>query len=270
VCSDDAREKRAGAALFRAFTNGAKTVEARGSSVRQVLLSLALAHPGIGGHVFAEDGDQPRYLNLYVNGQEVREGAGFDTPSAPSDQVVLLPAMSTPPTPAPIPPAVSLKLDPAALREIEVHVQAIADELIRWLSRRPELLYQLRPRQLEELMAELYEREGFEVELTPETHDGGVDLFLVKHTPFGRLLTLVDTKRHAPDRPVGVGVVRQLFGVVEAKRASAGVVTTTSFFSASARRFQEEVPFRLGLQDFLDVHKMLQDAESRQQRVTDS
>src|SRR5205085_2587783 len=96
--------------------------------------------------------------------------------------------------------------------------------------------------------------------------DGGVDLFLVKHAPFGRLLTLVDTKRYGPDRPVGVGVVRQLFGVVEAKRASAGVVTTTSFFSKGARQFQAEVPFRLGLQDFLDVHRMLQEAELRQRR----
>lgn len=108
----------------------------------------------------------------------MRELAGFDTPSAPTDEIVLLPAIAdTPPAPAPLPAAVKLELYPAALREVEVRVQAIADELIRWLARRPELLYQLRPRQLEELMAELYEREGFEVELTPETRDGGVDLF---------------------------------------------------------------------------------------------
>lgn len=44
---------------FRGFTNGARAIEAQGSSVRQILLSVALAHPGIGGHLFAEDGEQP-------------------------------------------------------------------------------------------------------------------------------------------------------------------------------------------------------------------
>lgn len=121
-------------------------------------------------------------------------------------------------------------------------------------------MYELQPRQLEELMAELYARQGLEVELTPQTRDGGVDLYLLQRTPFGRHLTLVDTKRYRRDRPVGVGIVRQLFGVVEATRASAGLVATTSFFSGDARRLQEEIPFRLGLQDYLDLKRMLKAA----------
>lgn len=151
-----------------------------------------------------------------------------------------------------------------AEREIEVRVSAVNDALIKHLARHPALLYQLRPRQLEELMAELYAREGFEVELTQPTHDGGVDLYLVRHTPFGKLLTVVDTKRNRSDRVVGVGVVRQMLGVVEAKRASAGVVATTSFFSPEAHRLQQTIPFRLGLQDYFDLQTMLRDASARQ------
>ena len=111
-------------------------------------------------------------------------------------------------------------------------------------------------------MAELYARQGFDVEELErqQTHDEGVDLYLVRHTSFGRLLILVDAKRYRADRPVGVGVVRQLYGVVGAKNASAGVVTTTSFSGRDARAFQERVPFRLGLQDYRDLQMMLHQA----------
>jgi len=146
------------------------------------------------------------------------------------------------------------------LPQLDLRVKAVSEALITLLGTRPELMYDLRPRQFEELLAELYEREGFVVELTQETRDGGVDLYLVRHTAFGRLLTLVDAKRYRADRSVGVGAVRQLYGVVEAHRASTGVVATTSFFSRAAESFQEQVPFRLGLQDFRDLHAMLRDA----------
>ena len=150
-----------------------------------------------------------------------------------------------------------------AERELEVRVCAVNDALIKRLADNPDLMYELRPRQLEELMAELYARDGFDVELTQQTHDGGVDLYLVRHTLFGRQLTIVDTKRSRRDRPVGVGVVRELFGVVEAKRASAGVIATTSFFSPDAHRFQQSVPFRLGLQDYFDLQTMLRRAADK-------
>ena len=109
-------------------------------------------------------------------------------------------------------------------------------------------------------MAELYEREGFKVELTQATRDGGVDLYLVQHTAFGRLLTVVDCKRHRADRPVGVGVVRQMLGTVNDTGASAGVVATTSRFSKDAEKLAGRYPFRLGLQDYFDLHTMLRRA----------
>jgi len=146
------------------------------------------------------------------------------------------------------------------LPALDLRVQAVDQALIEELAVRPELLYGLRPRQFEEMMAELYEREGFEVTLTQQTRDGGVDLYLVRHTSFGKLLTLVDTKRFRADRPVGVGIVRQLYGVVEAERASAGVIATTSYFTKDAHALREKMPFRLGLQDYRDLQVMLRRA----------
>jgi restriction endonuclease len=145
----------------------------------------------------------------------------------------------------------------AAMRELDIRVSAVSDELIRALAERPELMYDLRPRRFEELLAELFTRQGFEVELTKQTRDGGYDFWFVHHTPAGSLLTLVDAKRNRADRTVGVGVVRQLYGVVEATRATAGLVATTSFFSPEAKQFQQEIPFRLGLKDYFDLQTML-------------
>lgn len=54
-----------------------------------------------------------------------------------------------------------------------------------------------------------------------------------------------------------MGVVRQLYGVVEAKPASAGLIATTSYFSPEAQRFQQDLPFRMELKDFVDLRAML-------------
>ena len=188
----------------------------------------------------------------------VREGDGSTrVVMRPEDLVVIWPSRSEPDRPQ----DETSPFEPEALspdeRELDVRVLALNGDLLRELRRRPELLYQLAPRQFEELMAELYARQGFEVEVTKRTRDGGVDLYLLNQTPTGRALVLVEAKRYRADRPVGVGVVRQLYGVVEARRASAGVVATTSFFTPPARRFQEEVEFRMGLQDFRDLQRML-------------
>jgi hypothetical protein len=76
-----------------------------------------------------------------------------------------------------------------AARELDVRAWAVSDELIRVLAERPELMYELRPRQFEELLADIFARQGFDVELTQQTRDGGYDLWVVHHMPAGRLLT---------------------------------------------------------------------------------
>lgn len=158
--------------------------------------------------------------------------------------------------------AVLARLDPqryelASDRQLDVRVRAVSDDLVLALAARPDLMYELHPRKFEELMAELYLRRGFEVELTPATRDGGVDLYVVSPGPGRRLLTVVDVKRYAAHRKVGVGIVRQLYGVVEEKRANAGIIATTSFFSKEAQDFREKVPFRVDLQDYLALQTML-------------
>ena len=154
----------------------------------------------------------------------------------------------------PIPP------EDSRLARVELTARDISDVLVAELARRPELMYELSPREFEELVAELYERSGFEVELTRASKDGGVDIYALQRAPFGSFLTIVDCKHHRADRPVQVGLIRQLYGTVMATDASVGVIATTSYFTKGAKAFQAERKHRLGLQDFVSLKDMLQQA----------
>jgi restriction system protein len=144
------------------------------------------------------------------------------------------------------------------LVRVELAASGINDVLLAELTKRPHLMHALSPRQFEELVAELYERSGFEVELTQASRDGGVDLYAFQKAPFGSFLTIVDCKRYRSDRPVQVGLIRQLYGTVMDTDASVGVIATTSYFTQGAKSFQAERPHRLGLQDFVSLKDMLQ------------
>jgi molybdopterin synthase sulfur carrier subunit len=62
--------------------------------VGDVLRALAEAHPGTRAQLFADGGDLNRYVNVYLNDEDVRVLDGLDTPVAASDTVVILPAMA--------------------------------------------------------------------------------------------------------------------------------------------------------------------------------
>jgi restriction system protein len=51
--------------------------------------------------------------------------------------------------------------------------------------------------------------------------------------------------------------VRELFGSVQAKNASAGILVTTSFFEPGAVRFEQEFQYRVSLRDYLALQQML-------------
>jgi restriction system protein len=140
---------------------------------------------------------------------------------------------------------------------VEVQFRAVNTDLLARIEARPELMRELTPRQFEEFVAELYERHGFDVQLTPASNDGGVDLYAVRYDAFGSFLTIVDCKRYAPHRPVQVKLVRELYGAVQDKGASVGVLATTSSFTAGAKNLQERHRYRLALQDWFDLQDML-------------
>ena len=80
--------------VLRANVGGVKSLDVDGESIRTVVGSLVERHPALKGQLLTDDGDLNRYVNVYVNGQDVRYLQGLDTPVAASDEVRLLPAMA--------------------------------------------------------------------------------------------------------------------------------------------------------------------------------
>ena len=80
--------------VLRGSVGGAKEVEGSGQDVGEVLRSLASQHPATESQLFSEDGELNRYVNVYLNDEDVRVLEGLDTSVSDSDTIVILPAMA--------------------------------------------------------------------------------------------------------------------------------------------------------------------------------
>jgi MoaD family protein len=80
--------------VLRSSTGGQKEILAEGESVREVLRALAQQHPATEPQLFGEEGDLNRYVNVYLNDEDVRVLNGLDTEVAEGDTLVILPAMA--------------------------------------------------------------------------------------------------------------------------------------------------------------------------------
>ena len=80
--------------VLRPSVGGAKELEASGGSVGEVLRDLASQHPSTQSQLFSGDGQLNRYVNVYLNDEDVRVLKGLDTPVAAADTLVILPAMA--------------------------------------------------------------------------------------------------------------------------------------------------------------------------------
>src|SRR5215213_638533 len=146
----------------------------------------------------------------------------------------------------------------AELREIEIRFGAIGEDLIACLAAEPRWLHELSSRRFEELVAELYARRGFHVQLTPASKDHGVDVLVARHDELGSSLTVVQCKRYTPEHKVGVRLVRELKGAMTMTRgATAAALVTTSFFTSPARALEREYRYTLSLQDYFVLQSLL-------------
>lgn len=137
-------------------------------------------------------------------------------------------------------------------------VDGVDQQLIEHLSRYPDDLLQLRPRRFEELVAELFSRMGYEVQLTRYSKDGGVDIFAVHKQGASPILTIVDCKRYAKERPIGPGMIRTIAGLREEHRANVAMIATTARFTKGARDLQvEKWPYEVALADFEQLRQWL-------------
>ena len=80
--------------VLRAQADNQKKVEVTGSTVGESLDSLIEQFPSLKEQVFTEGGELNRFVNVYVNGRDVRYEQELATPVEATDTVILLPAMA--------------------------------------------------------------------------------------------------------------------------------------------------------------------------------
>jgi sulfur-carrier protein len=80
--------------VLRQHTEGATAVDVAGSKVGEVLQGLVDKYPETKAQLFSEDGQLNRFVNVYLNDEDVRVLDGLDTGVGESDTVMILPAMA--------------------------------------------------------------------------------------------------------------------------------------------------------------------------------
>jgi sulfur-carrier protein len=80
--------------VLRPSVGGEKEVQAAGDDVGAVLTALAEQHPDTQAQLFSGEGQLNRYVNVYLNDEDVRVLDGLETPVGGSDTLVILPAMA--------------------------------------------------------------------------------------------------------------------------------------------------------------------------------
>ena len=80
--------------ILRKFTDGEKQVEGAGGTLGELFSDLDSRHPGLRAGLVEETGGLRRFVNVYVNDEDVRFLGAIDTPLSDGDVVTILPAVA--------------------------------------------------------------------------------------------------------------------------------------------------------------------------------
>ena len=80
--------------MLRAHTGGAASVSVEGSTIREVVERLVAAHPGLGGQIVTPDGALHKFVNVYLNDDDIRYLDKLDTKVGEGDTISILPAVA--------------------------------------------------------------------------------------------------------------------------------------------------------------------------------
>ena len=80
--------------VLRSHTDGEAEIAVEGGTVGDALRAFAEKHPATKEQLFSPEGDLNRYVNVYLNDEDVRVLDGLETSASDSDTVVILPAMA--------------------------------------------------------------------------------------------------------------------------------------------------------------------------------
>jgi len=79
---------------LRKFTGGNEAVEASGDSIASILEDLDRNHPGLRERICENDGSVRRFVNLYINGDDIRFLDNLDSKVKDGDEISIVPAIA--------------------------------------------------------------------------------------------------------------------------------------------------------------------------------
>lgn len=141
--------------------------------------------------------------------------------------------------------------------EIIASLEVVNYSLLSAIKNDESFIDRLTPREFEELVCEVLDKNGLTVKLTKQTCDGGKDIIVCENKLIGNFLTYVECKKYRKDRPVAVNLVRELYGAVMADNVTAGLLITSSYFSREAEAFTEKVKNRMSLMDYNGLFQVI-------------
>jgi sulfur-carrier protein len=80
--------------ILRQYTGGEKVVQGSGSTLAALFTDLDGQHPGIKGRLVSDDGSLHRFVNVYINDEDVRFLGALEAKIADGDSVTILPAVA--------------------------------------------------------------------------------------------------------------------------------------------------------------------------------
>ncbi len=80
--------------VLQKLTDGQKVVIAAGGTVAAILSDIDSRYPGFKGHVYGEDGKLHRFVNIYLNDEDIRYTGGPETAIKSGDTLDILPALA--------------------------------------------------------------------------------------------------------------------------------------------------------------------------------
>lgn len=140
----------------------------------------------------------------------------------------------------------------------KISIVSIDEQVKQYFKKHPDKLYELHPRKFEELVTAILKDMGLDVELTQATRDGGADIIAHLKNELTSLLILIECKRYSPENKVGVGIIRQVAGIHEIRKAAKSIIITTSTFTKNAIEEANAIKEKIDLKDYQDLKQWLQ------------
>jgi HJR/Mrr/RecB family endonuclease len=147
-------------------------------------------------------------------------------------------------------------------KEGRVPVESFVSQIIiDSITKNQEVLEDLSKNDFESLMAEIFARKGFDVDLYRGSKDDGIDFLAIKTDETDPIITCVQCKHPDKAKPgkkrntLPVATVREIYGVAKAHNIQKCIVITSSTYSSEAKRFADLKPDEItvsGVKDIID------------------